>query len=233
VSLTLPWRAPAKGVAGTTGAEARALLASRVTAKLRVGAPMADAVFDELYPWSIRPMSRVYWTPLRVGLRCASLLAAHRPGIRVLDIGSGVGKFCAIGALSTHGLYTGIEQYPRLVEYAREVGTLLGTSTVTFRHGFFTALDPRDYDAFYFFNPFEENAWPRPFHHDRGAPLLRGTFEGNVTEAQAFLREARSGTRVVTYNGLGGPLPPSYELETREELGCVIELWVKQPRRKA
>ena len=27
----------------------------------------------------------------------------------VLDVGSGVGKFCAIGALSTHGLFTGIE----------------------------------------------------------------------------------------------------------------------------
>jgi len=208
-------------------------LASRVSAKLRVGAPVADAMFDELYPWSIRSMSRVYWTPLRVALRCAELLVGRAPGVRVLDVGSGAGKFCAIGALATQGLFTGIEQYPRLIEHATDVAALLGATTATFVQGFFTSLHPEDFDAIYFFNPFEENAWPRPFHHDRTAPLVRGTFEGNVAEAQAFLRGARPGTRVVAYNGLGGPMPSGYELLEREELGCVIELWVRRGRQRS
>jgi len=222
--------APAGAEPGTTAAQLQARLASRVAANLRAGTPVTDEMFDDLYAWNIRAMSRVYWTPLRVALRCAALLA-DRPGVRVLDVGSGTGKLCILGALTTAGRFTGIEQYPGLVEHARSVAKVLGVTPV-FREGFFTALDPADYDALYFFNPFVDNAWPRPFHHERSAPLVRGTFEGNVAEAQAFMRAARPGTRVVTYNGLGGPIPEGYELQIREELGCVIELWVKQARRK-
>jgi hypothetical protein len=42
------------------------------------------------------------------------------------------------------------------------------------------------------------------------------------------LHRARRGTRVVTYHGFGGDLPPSYRLELEEEAGTErIELWVK------
>lgn len=229
VSLTSLWRMLLGELDGPRAGVARAALASRVSESLRAGEAVTDDEFDSIFPEKIRAMSRVHWTPVRVALRCAQLLA-RKPGSRVLDVGSGVGKLCTIGALTTRGVFTGVEQYGDLVECARDAATLLGASTASFRQGFFSALDPADYDAFYFFNPFEENGWSRPAHLPRAEPLVRGTFEGGVLEAQQLLAAARPGTRVVTYNGMGGALPAGYSLEQRDRMGCVIELWVKDAR---
>lgn len=176
-------------------------------------------------------MSDTYWTPVNVARRAAELLV-EKPGCRVLDIGSGAGKFCVIGALSTKGIFFGVEQRESLVECARDVASLLEASNASFTHGLFGALNPEDYDAFYFFNPFEENKFSRQSQYDWTVPLAAERFDEDVHKAQQFLRAARSGARVVTYNGLGGKLPWSYDLVERQELGCGIELWVKDAQSK-
>ena len=220
------WHALVGNPAGAP--ERRAALARRIRDRFGLGTPVSDAMFDDLFPWRIRLMSRVHWSPVRVAVRCAQLLAPW-PGCRVLDIGSGVGKFCTIGALTTRGDFTGIEQYVQLVECAREVAGLLGASRAAFAHGLFSSLDPADYGSFYFYNPFEENDWPLPVHQPRAASFVRGTFEGGVMEARAFLRAAKPGARVVTYNGMGGELPSGYELAARDKLGCTVELYGSRP----
>ena len=58
-----------------------------------------------------------YWTPLAVAKRAADWL--EDLGIRtVVDIGSGAGKFCVVGALFGKCRFIGLEQYSSLVTSA-------------------------------------------------------------------------------------------------------------------
>lgn len=187
---------------------------------------MTDSELHELYPLPLRTMAPAYWTPISVALR-ASRLLVDKPLARVLDIGAGAGKFCTVGALTTEGTFFGVEQREHLVECAREVSALMGATDASFIHGVFSALDPADYDAFYFFNPFEENLWPKESQFDFTLDTAGERFAEDVRSARCFLRAAKQGTRVVTFNGMGGPLPRCYELVERDHMSCSLELWVK------
>ena len=75
-----------------------------------------DAAFDSIYPPSIRAISRRYWTPVDVARRAALLF--REAGVRrVLDVGSGVGKFVLVAAaVAPEVTFVGVEQRARLVE---------------------------------------------------------------------------------------------------------------------
>ena len=197
----------------------------RIGAMLRAKLEPTNNEFDELYPFPIRTISTTFWTPVDIALRAAKRLV-NRSGCRVLDIGSGAGKFCNIGALATEGAFFGIEQREQLVECARDTASLLG-SAATFTHGVFGNLNPLDYDAFYLFNPFGENTFSSMEQIDTTVELTRERFASDVRLAQEFLGAAKPGARVVTYNGMGGKLPHCYTLVQREDFGCGIDLWVK------
>lgn len=204
----------------------RAARGRKIASELRAGAVVTDRQFDALYPLAVRDQSSSYWTPVRIARRAAQHLVT-RPGVRVLDVGSGAGKFCCVAAASTLGVFQGVEQRAELVQYAREVAGLLDSGLASFTHAAFDALSPRDYDGFYLFNPFEENTDRSLAAADRVASPGDDWFHDDVERARAFLARARTGARVVTYNGIGGALPDGYELAYREKLGCVLEVWVK------
>ncbi|MBP9111669.1 MAG: methyltransferase domain-containing protein [Polyangiaceae bacterium] len=204
----------------------RAARGLNVRAALRSGAPIGNEEFDDLLPEPIRAKSRIFWTPLDVALRASKMLVSE-PGFRVLDVGSGAGKFCVVGALATEGEFVGIEQRAPLVECARDLAALVGATRATFTHGVFDALDPKNFDGFYFFNPFEENKFRDSSMSESDALRAENRFRTDVRNAQRFLRAARDGARVVTYNGLGGRMPRTYSLLHSVELGCTLELWVK------
>lgn len=204
-------------------AHPRAELGQHVAATLRVGGVLRDSTFDELFPIPIRGMSRVFWTPVAVARRAAELLV-NGPRCRVLDVGSGAGKFCVVAGLSTPSQIFGVEQDETLVACACDVAAIVGAKNVSFLHCPFHLLNPQEYDAFYFFNPFEENNFWSPSPSDSAAP---DRFAQDVRNAQQFLRAARLGARVVTYNGMGGRMPSGYKLAERDGAECGLELWVK------
>jgi SAM-dependent methyltransferase len=183
-------------------------------------------MFDELYPFPLRTMASIYWTPVAVAIQAARMLVGESSR-RVLDVGSGAGKFCLVGALATPGQFVGVEQRGFLVDCAREGARLLETPNATFIHGVFDALDPAEYDAFYFFNPFAENKFAEHARFDQTVELTPERFDHDVRSARCFLRAAKRGAHVVTYNGLGGPLPSGYRKLKRVQMGCMIELWEK------
>ena len=76
---------------------------------LKLKLDVSNEAFDALYPPGIIALANRHWTPVAVARMAAQYLVS-RPGEKILDIGSGVGKFCFVGAASTEGHFTGVEQ---------------------------------------------------------------------------------------------------------------------------
>jgi Protein-L-isoaspartate(D-aspartate) O-methyltransferase (PCMT) len=183
--------------------------------RLREGGRLSDSAFDEVFPSGARNVSFNFWTPVAVAQRAAWLLVQEGCR-RVLDVGSGVGKFCVVGAASTDATFVAIEHRGHLVVAAREAARRIGVSSAHFVHGTLDGMDASEFDTFYFFNPFEENLWTAEVQLDQTVALSERRFEADVKCAQQMLAQARVGTRVVTYYGLGAAMPTSYVLSYQE-----------------
>jgi len=169
-------------------------------------------------------MSAVHWTPIRIARQAANFLAPS-PETRVLDIGSGPGKFCLVGALETNGSFHGIEQRGWLVDAARAVNSRARLPNLDFTHGNVLDLDFRNYDAFYVFNPFEENLEP-VMRIDDAVALDAILYERYTLHVATQLSLAPLGTRLVTYHGACDEVPTGYEpVET--SLDCRLKFWMK------
>jgi SAM-dependent methyltransferase len=184
-----------------------------------------DEKFDLIYPRQIRELSSVFWTPVAVAAGAAKMLVTA-PGTCVLDIGSGAGKFCLVGASLTDGRFTGVEQRSDLVAAARQAAIDLGLSNVEFIHGNVIDVAFADYDAFYLFNPFEENML---YGHkiDRAVPFAPGLFKRDTSHVAVQLGARPVGTGVVTYAGYADDIPACYYCESAL-FGDDLKLWIKQ-----
>lgn len=186
----------------------------------------SDANFHELYPGSVKPLSQNHWTPLSVARKAALFLAAA-PGSRILDIGSGIGKFCLAAAYyRPHCFYTGIEQRADLNGYAEKARKTLGFDNVSFLHGNFTSLDFRHYDHFYFYNSFFENIATAE-KIDQQVTYSIELF--NLYNASLYRQLAKmpSGTRVATFYGNESIMPPGYHIGG-SDVNELLKFWVRE-----
>jgi SAM-dependent methyltransferase len=197
--------------------------------KVRRRSDVADVEFDVIYPQWVRKLSEHHWTPLDVCVRAAELLAADGRST-ILDVGSGAGKFCLIGAACTDASFVGVEQRPRLVELSRQLSRRAGLRNTEFIHGNVMSLDWGQFDGFYLFNPFYEhivNIQPRIDGPIVVSPHL---FTNYVVATCVKLFAAKPGARVVSYHGFGGPMPRGFRRILREPAGSeYLELWEKNP----
>jgi protein-L-isoaspartate O-methyltransferase len=186
-----------------------------------------DRAFDGLVAPELRHLSEVHWTPVEVAVRAASLLAPG-PATRVLDVGSGVGKLCAVGALSSLATWYGVEQHEELVTAARMLTRCLGVGDRTvFLHGDAFAIEWSDFDALYLYNPFEQPLFPRALTPQEHATAYRV----QVARVEQRLATLRAGTRVLTLHGFGGVMPATYDLVYHERVpvvGLDLALWVQR-----
>ena len=183
-----------------------------------------DEKFDQIYPAKVRQLSSIFWTPVAVAAEAAKMLVTA-PGTRVLDIGCGAGKFCLVGASLTDGRFTGVEQRAELVAAGRQAATTLGLSHIDFLHANVMEIDFAEYDAFYLYNPFEENIY-QGWKLDHSVPLSPALFKRYTSQVAARLGARPIGTRVVTYAGYADELPACYACESalfRDDL----KLWIK------
>ena len=189
----------------------------------------ADIAFDGVYPDWVRRCSRRHWTPMEVAQRAAELLVTD-DNTRVLDVGSGAGKFCIIGALTTRGVFSGIEQRPALVEVARAAANHYGARRTDFIHGDITSIDWREFNAFYLFNPFSEDGGGAFEAIDQTIAFSPARQQRYIRFTWARLEAAPLGTRVVTYHGYGGSMPAGFRCIRCEPKGSdFVELWLKEP----
>jgi SAM-dependent methyltransferase len=200
---------------------------ARVGAALRAGESTLDRAFDAFLPRDLRAASDDFWTPLAAVAEAARWL--DELGVqRVVDVGAGPGKFCIAAALASRCTYLGIEYRSRLVAVARQLARQFGVQDrVQFVCGSVNERLP-DADAYYLYNPFAENLLGRGAFLADEAELSWQRFSFDVGFMQRRLRRAPKGTLVLTYNGLGGPLPASYEIiRVERAFPCVLRLWRK------
>jgi SAM-dependent methyltransferase len=200
--------------------------AERVADALRGGTLVRDRVFDSLLPDELRKPSARFWSPVAVAVLAARWLAAGG-GRRILDVGSGAGKFCTIGALVTRSSFVGIEHREHLVDRARRLAQRLGVADrVEFVHGGLGDVEPAEHDALYLFNPFEENALTRAEWLDDSIALSVGKYHDDVGAMEGAFERLGLGARVVTYEGFGGLLPDGFELVRSAVVhGGPLRLW--------
>jgi SAM-dependent methyltransferase len=194
---------------------------------LLAGGQLSDAAFDQLLPPAARSKSLLHWTPLNVARLAAERLAAHGAR-RVLDAGSGPGKFCVVAATCQKLAFFGIEQRRQLVSTARDLAERLGVRNAQFELGDALGRSWASFDGFYLFNPFAENALGTEDVFDAARGSAKRRFGSETMRVVSRLREARRGSVLVTYHGLGGAIPSSYELAAEEDSGSgCLRTWVK------
>lgn len=194
---------------------------------------MTDAEFDELYGEVWQAASERYWTPLAVAALAARWLTEEGDVRRVLDVGSGVGKLCIVGALTTRARFVGIEHRPALVRAAEAAALEAGIADrTTFVQGEVTLPLMAEHAAFYLFNPFAENTFSVEGRLDSTVELGVERYREDIALVEEGLRRAPIGARVVTYHGFGGNMPRGYVNEHYEPVGSdALQLWVKRHAR--
>jgi SAM-dependent methyltransferase len=200
-----------------------------VAAALRVGRNSADDAFDRFLPKELREVSGKYWTSLPVVRRAAGWLREARVRT-VVDIGSGAGKFCVAGALLARCRFIGLEQRASLVASARELAEVFEVDDrVTFVHGDCGPTTTPVGDAYYLFNPFGNYSFDSARFAEPDIVFSEETYSADIAAVTTLLSRAPGGTLVITYNGLGGKLPSSYEqIDIGLGLPGTLRLWKKQ-----
>lgn len=185
-----------------------------------------DASFDWLYPERIQQMSRRHWTPMGVAKKAAGFLAAEE-GKKILDIGSGVGKFTLIGAhYYPRSFFYGVEQRSELHHYALSAKEYTRTENATFINLNFTQMNFAEYDHFYFYNAFFENL----VTHDRIDHCIE--YSDSLYQYYSLflykeLDRKPAGTRLVTFHSLEDEIPPSYQL-VDASADFLLKMWMKR-----
>jgi SAM-dependent methyltransferase len=185
----------------------------------------SDAQFNQLYPSSIQLLAQRHWTPLVIARKAATFLATES-NARILDIGSGAGKFCLAAAhYKPKALYYGIEQRKRLVTHAESAKETLGLENVSFLNGNFTQIDFRNYNHFYFYNAFYENI--------AGTDKIDNSIDYSLELYNYYnrylckqLEQKPPGTRVASFHSLEDEMPNGYHI-VGSEMNDLLRFWIK------
>ncbi|HLD51728.1 MAG TPA: methyltransferase domain-containing protein [Sediminibacterium sp.] len=185
----------------------------------------SDQHFDQLYPPAISALASRHWTPIAVAKEAAAFLAVGS-NTRILDIGSGVGKFCMIGArFHPHAAFTGVEQRDSLTQIAQSIAHELSLTNTHFLTGNFTDIDFTQYHHFYFYNAFYENLIDNDTI-DQTVEQSPELFNMYNRKLYKQLKKLPAGTRIATFHSSENEMPSSYQVVgvgTNEDL----KFWIK------
>jgi SAM-dependent methyltransferase len=191
---------------------------------LKSNIPVNDNKFDSIYPQKLRRTSEFHFTPIQVAKISAQFLVS-KPGTKVLDIGSGAGKFCMIGSICTDGYFVGIEQRKSLHMLSNRISKTYHLENIEFIHSNITEVDFKQFDAFYFYNSFYENINPLG-KIDSAVDLNRKLYTDYSVYVRNQLDDMPIGTRLVTYFSYLKEIPDSYTLRSKK-YDDKLKMWEK------
>ena len=113
-----------------------------------------ESGFIKLLPAKLKDLDHEYWSDYdHIQQSCEWLKNCNN----ILDVGSGVGKFCIIGTQILSSNFFGIEIKSQLYKQAKTILSHLPKHHVKFIYGDLFELSLLDYDGLYIYNPFVEN----------------------------------------------------------------------------
>ncbi|HFA48466.1 MAG TPA: methyltransferase domain-containing protein [Bacteroidetes bacterium] len=192
--------------------------------KIKSGAEISDDDFDTIYPDELRVVSETHFTPVIVAQKATRYLV-KKAGTKILDIGSGAGKFCLIGAACTKGFFIGVEQRETLHSLAVQLAKDYRLENTSFFRADITDIEFQAFDAFYIFNSFYENL-------DQGERIddTIDLDKNRYTEHSNYVRQQLAAmpkwTRLVTYFSYLDEIPNSYEVQ-KTDMGGKLKFWEK------
>ncbi|MEO7263732.1 MAG: class I SAM-dependent methyltransferase [Ferruginibacter sp.] len=184
-----------------------------------------DRDFNQLYPVQKRVLADRHWTPVSIAKKAADFLAAENH-VNVLDIGSGVGKFCLTAAYhKPNAFFCGVEQRASLIKAAETANKSLGLKNVSFIHGNFTQVDFRNFDHFYFYNAFYENIAGTE-KIDESIDYSSELYNYYSRILLKLLEQRPAGTRLATYHSLEDEVPEDYHV-VGSDADNLLKYWIK------
>jgi len=183
-----------------------------------------DEAFDVIYPLRLKKVSKFHFTPLNVAQVAAQYLV-QKPDTRVLDIGSGAGKFCMVGAGCTDGHFVGVEQRKNLHRLAEKLSRKFASKRVEFIHSNIMEVDFEAFDAVYYFNAFYENIVPDSAI-DHAVTLDKTLYTLYTQYMREQLSKMPLGTRLATYFSFMDEVPNSYKIKGAD-FDLKLKLWEK------
>lgn len=185
-----------------------------------------DKDFDKLFPIKVQSISHIHWTPVEVAKKAATFLGQSDKDI-VLDIGSGAGKFCIVGALSTPAKFVGVEHRTSMTDICQEIIDKLEITNIEILNKNIIDIDFENYTSFYFFNPFEENINDYCPQIDLSVGLSRKKYLDYTLYVYEELKKLPSKTRLATYCTQDHHVPECFKLES-VDFDWDLKLWVKK-----
>ncbi len=183
--------------------------------------------FDQIFDQKLRRVSSVHWTPVEIVLSILELLDLGDES-KVLDVGSGAGKFCLVGALNSKAHFFGVEQRQPLVKMANQLAKDFRITNASFIYSDALKIDWSEYEVIYLFNPYYENIMAAGLRIDLDIKVSHKKYKDYILETMNKLSQLKVGTKIVTYYGFGQGLPDNYKLTTSLAVGLSqIELWTK------
>ncbi|KAF2342913.1 methyltransferase domain-containing protein [Flavobacterium tistrianum] len=192
--------------------------------QLKQNRSIDDSEFNQVYPIRIKKLAARHWTPVKIAGKAAGFLV-DKPGKRVLDIGSGAGKFCLVGAALTNGIFYGVEQRESLIKLSRKIAEKYKIENAEFIHSNIMEISFLDYDAFYFFNSFQENI-DLTARIDKSIDPSEELYNLYTAYLKDQLEKTPIGTKLVTYWSNCREVPKSFSLES-VSYGGVLSFWRK------
>lgn len=184
-----------------------------------------DNAFENALKKSVQGHSYIHWTPVEV-IKTAADWLGTKSSNKILDIGSGVGKFCLISAMNSRAHFTGVETRDDLVRQAIELKNELKLDNVDFIHSDIMNIDFSEYTSFYFYNPFCEHM-ALSGGIDERIQFDEETFYKYQDYVAEQLNQTPKGTKLVKYCSSDFDISTNFDLKDMYFEG-LLQLWVKR-----
>jgi hypothetical protein len=184
-----------------------------------------DDVFDAIYPKKYQDHSARHFTPVHIAIKASHLLV-DRPTDRILDIGSGVGKFCSIGSTVTGAHFYGVEKRQTLTNLSNKIKRTYKLKNAHFINNDFTKLDFGQFNGIYFFNSFHEH-FDETCVLDETSKVSLAVYKKYHENLMTKLNECKSGTRLVTYYTFKNKIPSSFRFIDANETK-LLKFYIKK-----